>query len=485
MNLLKNLLSVLIFVGITQFNVLAQENEILAKDISPSEHHINHQLDFLQTALENLKLRLEMMDLQLQRQRLHQNRLEEKFEDFEEKLNELPEVLLALQETHYNELKNLLETLKVNDDYMASQTEFFGQDGKTEILKEFQKVSKMQETILEKLYFQMLTAHEEQNLFDKEESELSPLDSSTQAPGGNTSCSHIYTKILGHLDGNVTLSDIIDTKLKMIAEKYSDESEKHMKSIGITQELLKFLNKKENSKICIKNKDQKLVCTDESYPSSCNDYSTSHCTGNKCRLKNPIYGPHTFLAVCEDIIDGGGWLVIQRRFNGSVDFYRGWSEYKNGFGNLDGEFWMGLHKLYALTTALGPMELLIHLGDHHDIVKYAKYDNFAIGNEESGYELKDIGNYEGNAGDALSFQKGYKFSTKDKDNDFNEWLNCADEMKGAWWYDNCQASNLNGLYYKNGEVPISEQGRGITWGKFHGLAYSWKFVQMMIRPKMK
>lgn len=52
-----------------------------------------------------------------------------------------------------------------------------------------------------------------------------------------------------------------------------------------------------------------------------------------------------------------GWTVIQRRTDGSVDFYRDWNDYKAGFGDVEGEFWLGNDHIYQLTNQ-GEFQLL-------------------------------------------------------------------------------------------------------------------------------
>uniref|UniRef100_A0A1I8PEH7 Fibrinogen C-terminal domain-containing protein n=1 Tax=Stomoxys calcitrans TaxID=35570 RepID=A0A1I8PEH7_STOCA len=173
------------------------------------------------------------------------------------------------------------------------------------------------------------------------------------------------------------------------------------------------------------------------------------------------------------------WTTIQRRQDGSVDFYRNWTEYKTGFGDAPhGEFFVGLQKLHELTSQK-PHELLIVLKDWDNDTRYAIYDTFVIGSEQEQYSLKDLGEYRGNAGDALEYYKGSKFSTLDVDNDEDENTNCAKLFKGGWWFKSCCLSDLNGPYLTE-NYNIED---GVTWYDWRGLNYSLKFAEMKIRSK--
>ena len=163
-----------------------------------------------------------------------------------------------------------------------------------------------------------------------------------------------------------------------------------------------------------------------------------------------------FQAYCDMTTDGGGWTVFQRRMDGSVDFYRYWSDYQQGFGNLSREFWLGLDKIHRLTSTT--TQLRVDLRDFYENSAYAKYSSFSVGDLASKYILS-VSGYSGTAGDSLTYHNGQRFSTRDQDNDAWSSNHCAQYYKGAWWYYGCYWSNLNGLYY-NARFNRCD---GVTW----------------------
>ena len=196
-------------------------------------------------------------------------------------------------------------------------------------------------------------------------------------------------------------------------------------------------------------------------------------------------GLDSFEVYCDMSTNGGGWTVFQRRLDGSVDFYRGWSDYKIGFGDLNGEFWLGLDKIHRLTEQA--QTLRVDLMDFYDSRLHAQYTGFQISDEPSSYSLRYT-SYSGNAGNALAVHKGMEFTTKDRDNDMmtssdmayrlgRSSGNCAVDWKGAWWYYRCHQSNLNGLYLKNEK---STNYSGIVWSTWlDGIPL--KFTEMKLR----
>lgn len=180
----------------------------------------------------------------------------------------------------------------------------------------------------------------------------------------------------------------------------------------------------------IKNRRRKEISSPK-VSRNCNDFS-------KLNVNDYIYVSSIGIAPCpcNDRLAGSGWTVIQRRFNGSVDFYRNWNQYRDGFGNFNGEFFLGLSMLHYLTAST-PHELHIQLEDFENETRYAGYSRFLVGNQTELYKLKSLGNYTGNAGNAMLYNLNQNFSTY-MDNDFDD-ENCAEAFHGAWWYRVCGA----------------------------------------------
>ncbi|XP_032621065.1 microfibril-associated glycoprotein 4 [Chelonoidis abingdonii] len=165
---------------------------------------------------------------------------------------------------------------------------------------------------------------------------------------------------------------------------------------------------------------QQKLCADDSFPLDCEDVYDQGSETDGVYLIYPS-GPNIPVPVyCDMTTDDGKWTVFQKRFNGSVSFFRGWNDYRFGFGRADSEYWLG---------------------------------------------------------DSLSYHTGQKFSTFDRDQDLYV-QNCAALSSGAWWFKSCHFSNLNGFYLGGAHLSYAN---GLNWAQWKGFYYSLRKSEMKIR----
>ena len=208
------------------------------------------------------------------------------------------------------------------------------------------------------------------------------------------------------------------------------------------------------------------VATKHYYFSADKKPSTVYMIIDLCGQGTTVHG------YCDTITDGGGWLVIQRRQDGSVDFNRFWWEYEMGFGSLTGEFWYGLRALHCLTGQGGwEMRMDIKLANGTNI--FLQYEQFKVASAKDKYKLT-VGGFQGTTTDPMAYHNGMYFTTKDSDND--QWSrNCAinndgSTPTGGWWYKSCQATQPNALYNHKYGIYLDN--------KWHPLP----FIEIKIRP---
>ncbi|XP_062592314.1 uncharacterized protein LOC134253749 [Saccostrea cucullata] len=146
----------------------------------------------------------------------------------------------------------------------------------------------------------------------------------------------------------------------------------------------------------------------------------------------------------------GGWTVIQKRVDGVVSFDRVWSEYKHGFGEPEGNHWIGNDVIHQLTKGRNS-SLYVSITLVSGSRLYALYDRFSVSTEADKYKLFLEGYLEGTLGDSMvdtgyagKDLSGVYFSTPDRDYDRFLRGSCAGICKGGWWFNNCYKVFLNG-----------------------------------------
>ncbi len=122
----------------------------------------------------------------------------------------------------------------------------------------------------------------------------------------------------------------------------------------------------------------------------------------------------------------GAWTRIMNRIDDSIFFDKKFSEYKDGFGKIVENCWIGLNNLRTLVLQNNQkMSLRIQLLNSTSR-SFIEYERFFIDTEENGYELTVEKKIAGDLPDSFSFHTGSKFSTVD-----------MNQGKSAAYYDFC------------------------------------------------
>src|SRR6218665_3897507 len=97
-----------------------------------------------------------------------------------------------------------------------------------------------------------------------------------------------------------------------------------------------------------------------------------------------------------------GQYMIQQNFGNSTDFFRrSWAEYKIGFGDPSGNYWIGNAVLYNLTSVFCACSANFYALNTAGIWYIRSYKKLFVGDETTGYKLTTQGPG-GNGNDSLN-----------------------------------------------------------------------------------
>ena len=210
-----------------------------------------------------------------------------------------------------------------------------------------------------------------------------------------------------------------------------------------------------------------------------------------CSTGSDLYSTARLTVYCDMETDGGGWIVIQRRnaSMGWVNFFRNWADYEKGFGDLDGEFWIGLKNIHELTNQ---QRMALRLSVWNDTVHYVNwnYPFFRISDGHDRYALtRHIGSGSGEGSDTKAFlhegNARYYFTTFDYYTGQYQ-SNCGFRRQSGWWYYDglCDMPvNPNGLHQPSGLRETAVRGERLVWKNSSSGYLIYTQSKMMIRPQ--
>ncbi|ROT75960.1 putative ficolin-1-like [Penaeus vannamei] len=147
---------------------------------------------------------------------------------------------------------------------------------------------------------------------------------------------------------------------------------------------------------------------------------------------------------CDMETDGGGWTVFmaRQRQTPQVNFNRSWTEYRAGFGDVAGEFWLGNEMLHRITSSR-KYSLRVEYTLTNQIEQFAEWEQFRLYDESNNRFITARLSPQGN---------------------------CAATIGGGWWSYNCRYMHLTGVYGQSLNTTCSSQRMQLSQ------------AQMKIRP---
>ena len=166
---------------------------------------------------------------------------------------------------------------------------------------------------------------------------------------------------------------------------------------------------------------------------------------------------------------------------GWVNFTRNWADYEKGFGDLDGEFWIGLKNIYELTNQQNTMK--VKLWDNNGNSLNWNYLLFRLYDQNRRYAISHFTRGTGDGRDdafGQTMNHATRFHTYD-----NIRNGCGYSRQSGWWYydNDCNSnSNPNGRHQRSYICGGDWMGERLFWQTSRGYRL-FTHAEMKIRAQ--